>query len=123
MSALLLRWVASAAAVAVATFVLPGLRLEGGVGSLLAVALLLGLVNALVRPLLRWLSCGLIVLTLGLFLLVINAVLLLLTAWGARALGIGFHVDGFGAALLGSVLISLVSFFLSVLLPGNRERR
>ena len=123
MSALLLRWVASAAAVAVATYLLPGLRLEGGVGALLAVALLLGLVNALVRPVLRWLSCGLIVLSLGLFLLVINALLLLFTAWTARALGFGFHVDGFGAALVGSVLISLVSFFLSLLLPGDRDAR
>lgn len=119
---LLARWLVSAVAVAVATYLVPGIRLEGGAGALLGVALLLGLVNALVRPVLRWLACGLIVLTLGLFLLVINAVLLLLAAWLARELGIGFHVDGFGAALIGSVLISLVSFALSVLLPGDDWR-
>ena len=62
---------------------LPGIRLEGGLGALFAVALILGLVNALVRPVLRGLSCGLIVLTLGLFLLVINAAMLLLCGAGS----------------------------------------
>lgn len=118
---LLFRWIASAAAVAAAAYLLPGIRLEGGLGALFAVALLLGLVNALVRPVLRWLSCGLIVLTLGLFLLVINAASLLLAAWLARLLGIGFHVDGFGAALLGSVLISLVSYLVSLLFPDAED--
>jgi putative membrane protein len=116
---LLFRWIAAAAAVAAAAYLLPGIRLEGGVTALLAVALILGLVNALVRPVLRWLSCGVIVLTLGLFLLVINAAMLLLAAWVARHFGIGFHVDGFGAALIGSVIISLVSFLLSLLLEPD----
>ena len=120
---LLVRWLAAAAAVAVAVYVVPGIRLEGGLASLLVVALVLGLVNALVRPLLRWLSCGLVVLTLGLFLLVINALMLLLAAWIARALGVGFHVDGFAAALVGSVLISLVSFLLSMVLGGDERGR
>ena len=91
--------------------------------TLLGVALILGLVNALVRPILKALSCGVIVLTLGLFLLVINAAMLLLAAWIARQVGIGFHVDGFGAALLGSLVISLVSFLLSLLLPGESDDR
>lgn len=116
---LLARWVASAIAVAVATYLVPGLRLEGGVMPLVVVAAVLGLVNALVRPILRWLSCGLIVLTLGLFLLVINAAMLLLTAWVARQIGVGFSVDGFAAALAGSVVISLVSFLLSLALSGE----
>lgn len=116
---LLLRWLISAAAVAAAAYLLPGIRLEGGFPDLLVVALVLGLVNALVRPVLRWLACGLIVVTLGLFLLVINAALLLLAAWLARSVGIGFHVDGFGSALVGSVVISLVSFVLSMALPDR----
>ena len=116
---LLLRWLISAAAVAAAAYLLPGIRLEGGFADLLVVALVLGLVNALVRPVLRMLACGLIVLTLGLFLLVINAALLLLAAWLARSAGIGFYVDGLETALLGSVVISLVSFVLSVLLPDR----
>ena len=114
---LLLRWLASAAAVAVADYLLPGIRVEGGPGALLIVALILGLVNAMVRPVLKMLSCGVIVLTLGLFLLVINAAMLLLAGLVARSFGIAFHVDGFGAALVGSVIISVVSFLISLLLP------
>ena len=118
---LLVRWLASAAAVAAAAYVVPGIRLDGGFTDLLLVALVLGLVNALVRPLLRWLSCGLIVLTLGLFLLVINAALLLYAAWLSRQLGVGFYVDGFMPALVGSLIISVVSFFISLLLPSGGD--
>ena len=120
---LLLRWIASAAAVAAAVWAVPGIRLEGGLVPLLGVALILGLVNALVRPLLKALACGLIVLTLGLFLLVINAAMLLLAAWVAREMGIMFQVDGFGAALVGSVIISVVSFVISLLFSGDEPRR
>lgn len=120
---LLLRWIASAAAVAAAVWAVPGIRLEEGIVPLLAVALILGLVNALVRPLLKALACGIIVLTLGLFLLVINAAMLLLAAWIAREAGILFEVDGFGAALIGSVIISFVSFVFSLLLPGDEPGR
>lgn len=116
---LLLRWAASAAAVGVAAWLLPGIRARGGVEALLAVALILGGVNALVRPLARRLACGLIALTLGLFLLVINAAMLLLTEAVADALGFGFEVDGFGAALLGSVVISLAAWAFSLLLPDR----
>ena len=120
---LLLRWVAAAGAVALAAHLVPGIRVEAGVGGYLLIALVLGLVNALVRPVLRWLSCGLIVLTLGLFLLVINAGLLLLAAWLSRGLGILFVVDSFAAALLGSLIVSLVSFATSLLLEPDRDRR
>lgn len=116
---LVLRWLASGAAVAAAAYLVPGIRLEGGITDLLAVALVLGLVNALVRPLLRWLACGLIVLTLGLFLLVINAGLLLFAAWLSRQVGVAFYVDGFTPALFGSLIISVVSFLISLLLPGG----
>lgn len=117
---LLLRWLAAAAAVAAATYFLPGIRLEGGIDQLLVVALILGLVNALVRPVLKWLSCGIIVLTLGLFLLVINAALLLFAAWISQQVGIGFYVDGFAPALIGSVIISLVSYLFSLLFTDDR---
>jgi putative membrane protein len=120
---LLLRWVATAAAVAVASWLVPGISVEGGVPALLAVALILGLINAVVRPVLRGLSCGLIVLTLGLFIFIINALMLLLVEVVADGFGVGFSVDGFGAALLGSVVISVVSFLLSVLVPGGERRK
>lgn len=118
---LLLRWAAAAAAVWVAVYLVEGIRLEGGAGSFFGVALILGLVNALVRPLLKMLACGLIFLTLGLFLLVINAAMLLLTESIAQTLGLQFTVDGFSAALLGSIIISIVSY-LATLLLEPRER-
>lgn len=120
---LLLRWVASAIAVAVAVEVLAGITYDGRISTLAVVALLLGLVNSLVRPVLKMLSCGLIVLTLGLFLLVINAAMLLLAAWLARELGYGFQVDGFVTALVGSLLISVVSWGISLLLAGDGRKR
>jgi putative membrane protein len=120
---LLLRWVVGALAVGAAAWLIPGITVQGGFSALLAVALILGLVNALVRPLLTWLACGLIFLTLGLFLLVINALMLLLTEWLAHAAGIGFSIDSFSDALLGALVISLVSFLLSVLVPDRRPRR
>jgi putative membrane protein len=121
---LLLRWAVGAAAVGAAAWLIPGIEVEGGVVALAVITLLLGLVNALVRPLLRRLACGLIFLTLGLFLFVINALMLLLTELLARAVGVGFSIAGFWDALLGALVISLVSFLLSVLLPEpSRLRR
>jgi putative membrane protein len=117
---LILRWIAAAAAVACAAWLVPGITYQGGLGGLLVVALILGLVNALVRPLLRWLSCGLIVLTLGLFLFIINALMLLLAAAISRQVGIDFAVNGFVAALVGSVVITLVSWVFSLALGERR---
>lgn len=120
---LLLRWLAAAAAVAVAVYALPGITYDGRVTTLLVVALILGLVNSLVRPLLKTLSCGLIVLTLGLFLLVINAAMLYLAAWLARGFGYEFRVDGLVTAVLGSLIISLVSWAISLVLGGDEQKR
>jgi putative membrane protein len=117
----LLRWIISAAAVWTAVRIVPGLTLEEGMLPLLVVSLILGGVNALVRPVLRFLACGLIFLTMGLFLLVINAAMLLLSGWIARSLGVAFEVDGFWPALLGSLVISLVSFVASVILIPERS--
>lgn len=119
---LILRWLAAAAAVAAATYLVDGIRLDAPPAAYLAISLLLGLVNAMVRPVLRWMACGIIVLTLGLFLLVINAAMLLLAAWLARSVGIDFQVDSFTAALLGSIVISVVSFISSLVLDGGGDR-
>lgn len=120
MKRLLARWGITAAAVAVVAWLLPGIRVEGGIPALLFASLVLGLVNATVRPIVRRLACGLIVLTLGLFTFIVNALMLLLAARLSQAVGIGFWVDGFGDALLGAVLISVASVAISVLLPGRR---
>lgn len=119
---LLLRWAASAFAVWAAVRLVPGIEIEEGLAPLFAVALILGGLNLLVRPILTFLACGIIFLTLGLFLLVINAAMLLLAAEVARTFGIHFVVDGVGPALLGSIIISLVSY-LTASLHTDSERR
>ena len=124
---LILRWIITALAVAAAAYFLPGIRVSNEPSALTTLALtaiLLGLVNALIRPLVSFLSCGLIILTLGLFTLVINALMLLLTSSIAQNwFGIGFVVEDFGSAFLGSIIISLVSFFLSLFLVDGKEKR
>jgi putative membrane protein len=87
------------------------------------VALILGLVNAFIRPLLKFFTCPLIILTLGLFIFVINAAMLGLTSWVAGQLGIGFGVAGFGAAFWGALVISLVSLALTLLIRGEEKEK
>jgi putative membrane protein len=89
-------------------------------GVLLIVALIFGLVNAVVKPIVKALGCAIIVLTLGLFLLVINAAMLLLTGWIADQLDIPFHVDNFyPAAFWGAIIVSVVSWLLGLFIPDN----
>lgn len=121
---LLLRWLITSVALFVAALIVPGIRVEGNAWIVYAVmALVLGLVNAVVRPILKVLSCPLIVLTLGLFVLVINGLTLWLSSLIAvNWLGVGFYVDTFWAALLGALIVSIVSVVLSTLLIDKRER-
>ena len=85
------------------------------------VALVFGCVNALIRPLLTLLSCPLIILTLGLFTLILNALMLQLTAWIGGRLGVDFRVESFVAAFLGALVVSVVSILLSWILPDRRS--
>ncbi|MGI5940007.1 MAG: phage holin family protein [Thermoleophilia bacterium] len=126
MRGLLTRWAITAAAVAVAAWLVPGIYVEEPhrIWTVVLVALVLGLVNALIRPFVSVLTCGLTVLTLGLFTLVINALMLWLASWiAAEGLGLGFHVDGFWNALLGSIIISIVSFIASTFVRDRHSRR
>ena len=123
----LLRLVANAAALAVATWLLAGIQLTAaGTGDkvlvLLVVALIFGIVNAIVKPIFTARHGLLVLLTLGLFLLVINALMLLLTSWLAGRIGVGWYVDGFWTALLGSIIVSVVSFVLNAFLPDRNSR-
>ena len=123
MTRFLLRWGVTAAAVAVAAWALPGIYVNGPhrVCTTLLVALVLGLVNAFFRPLVSALACGLIVLTLGLFTLIINALMLWLASWIVFTwVGLDFHVDGFWNALLGGLIVSVVSFLLSLFVGTKR---
>ncbi len=108
------RWFIGVLALVAAAWVVPGIRVEGQAWVAYAVmAVVLGLVNTVIRPLLKLLTCPLIILTLGLFVLVINAVTLLLAARLTQALGVPFLVDGFGAAFWGAFIVSLVTVVLT----------
>ncbi len=118
---ILLRLIINAVALLVTAWIVPGIHL-GAAGphptkddwvTLLIVALIFGVVNAVIRPIIILLSLPLEIITLGLFTFVINAFMLLLTSWIAQGMGLGFRVDGFLPALVGALIISIVSFFLS----------
>ena len=117
---LLLRILINAAALWVATRIVPGVTHTGPWYTLLVVALVFGLFNAFVRPILKLLTCPLIVLTLGLFTFVINAIVLWLTSALSESLRLGFHVRGFVAAFLGALVVTVVSLLLTVLMPDRR---
>ncbi len=125
---LILRLLANAAALAVATWLLSGITLtapstQDKIITLLLVALVFGIVNAVVKPIFKIVTIPIVLLSLGLFLLVINALMLLLTSWLAGQFGIGWQVDGFWTALLGSIVISVVSFLLNAFVPDKDEGR
>lgn len=115
----LLRLLINAGALWIATQIVPGVEHTGPWTALLLVALVLGLLNALVRPLLKLLTCPLIVLTLGLFTFVINALVLWLTSAISDSFGLGFHVAGFVPAFLGALVVTVVSVLLSVFLRDS----
>jgi putative membrane protein len=116
----LLRLLINAAALWVAIQVVGGIDHRGSWWSLLLVALLFGALNTGVRPLLKLLSIPLLIVTLGLFIFVINAVMLMLTGWVSGLLDLGFYVDGFWSAFLGGLVVSIVSLLLS-LFTGARK--
>jgi putative membrane protein len=113
------RLLANAAALWVAAYLLAGIRYDGSWPGLLGVALVFGVVNAFIAPVLKLLALPVQLLTLGLFTFVLNALLLLLTSRIAQAVGLAFVVEGFVAALLGALIVSVVSGALSVLLTDD----
>jgi putative membrane protein len=123
----MVRVLINAVAIWLATVLLSGLQIVGGdttagrIGVLLVVALVFGVVNAIVKPVVVFLSLPLYILTLGLFTLVVNALMLMLTAWFTELTSMGLRVSGFGAALVGALIISVVSFLLSAATGVNRE--
>jgi putative membrane protein len=119
----LVRLLVTAAALWVAVQLLEGITYQGSWPGLLAVALVFGLVNAIIRPILYFLTCPFIMLTLGLFIFIINALMLLLSASIANYFGIAFHVDGMIAAVAGSVIISVVSALLSIFVRDKKRDR
>jgi putative membrane protein len=113
----LVRLVLNGLAIIIAAWLLPGIHIASSLSALLA-GVILGFVNAIVRPVLFFLTLPLTLLTLGLFIFVLNAICFALTAW----LVPGFSVDGFFSALVGALLVSVVSWILNGLVVGRRER-
>ncbi|GAA4943984.1 phage holin family protein [Actinoplanes utahensis] len=123
---ILIRLVITAVSLWIATLVIDGIELNaastgGEIGTLLAVAVIFGLVNAVLRPIIKTIGCGLYVLTLGLVAILVNGLLLLLTSWIAEKLDLGFHVDGVLAAVLGALLVGVVSWLLNALVPDGDD--
>jgi putative membrane protein len=122
---LLVRLLINALALWIAIELIPGLTFEGSNISLFIIAFIFGLVNALVRPIIILLTCPLVVLTLGLFILVINTIMLSLTIWlsGPEGFNLGLISSGFGATFLGALVISIVSGIITGLIKDEREEK
>jgi putative membrane protein len=118
---LIIRLLVNAAALWVATRIVPGVTYRGDVLPFLGVALVFGIVNAFIRPVAKLLTFPIIILTLGLFALVVNGLMLWLTSALSGALGLGFHVSGFWAALVGALVVSLVSTLLSLIVVDRSD--
>jgi putative membrane protein len=123
MTRFILRWAINAIALYVAVWIVPGIEFDGDWTGVLWLALISGLLNALVRPILKFLTCPLIILTLGFFTIFINTAMLMLTSRIGQAFGIGITVDGFWAALLGSLVISIVSVIMSLFLRDELKKK
>jgi putative membrane protein len=121
----LIRVVVNALALAAATWLLDGISVSGRTaldeaGTLLLVGVIFGVVNAIVRPIIMLLSLPFILLTLGLLIFVINAFMLLLTGWLAGLFGLGFHVDSFWSAVLGAIVVTVATWVIELVMPGDR---
>jgi len=116
----LIRLIVNAVALWAATRLVPGVGYTGGVLPMLGVALVFGLVNAILRPVAIILTFPILIVTLGLFTFVINGVMLRLTSWLSSVLGLGFRVSGFWAAFWGALVVTIVSWLLSIAITeGN----
>jgi putative membrane protein len=124
--AFLVRWAITAVALWVTTKVVPGIEVTGpstakNLLTLVAVALIFGLVNAFIKPVIKVIGCLFYVFTLGLIALVVNALLFLLTDWVAGLLRLPFNVDGFWPAFWGAIVMGVVSWAISLVIPDRIE--
>ena len=123
MTKFILRWMINAIALFLAVSFVPGVNLQGSWTSIIWLALIFGLINAFLRPLLKLLTCPLIFLTLGLFTLLINTFLFWLTGQVGQTFGVGFTIDGFWPAFLGGLVVTIVSVILSLILKDELKKR
>ncbi len=123
MTKFFLRWVINVIGIYLAVLIIPGIDFAGNWTGFLWLALIMGLLNALVRPLLTLLTCPLIVLTLGLFTLLINTLIFWLTTTIGQTVGLGLSVDGFWSAFLGGLVVTAVSVVLTLILKDELKGR
>jgi putative membrane protein len=121
---ILLRILVSAAALGVAAWVVPGIVVSGHsnaskAGTLLVVAIIFGIINMLLKPIIKTIGCAFYVLTLGLVAIVVNGLLLWLASWVAGKLDLPFHITGFVAALVGALIVAAVSWVLHLVIPDR----
>jgi putative membrane protein len=124
---LIIRVLVTAASLLVATLLLPGIEITAGttvskVTTLIVVALIFGIINAVLKPIVKVVGCVFYILTLGLIGLVVNALLLLLTSWVADKLNLPFHITGFWPAFWGAIIIGVVGWLLNVTLGREKQR-
>ena len=124
---IIIRLVITAVSLWIATLLISGIELTadswaGRIGTLLAVAVIFGLVNAVLRPIIKVIGCGFYILTLGLIAIVVNGLLFMLTSWIADQFDLPFHVDDFWpSAVLGALLVGVVSWLLNALVPDGGD--
>jgi len=124
---IIIRLVITAVSLWIATLVISGIELTtdslpGKIGTLLAVAVIFGIVNAILRPIIKTIGCGLYVFTLGLIALIVNGLLFMLTSWIAGQLDLPFHVaDFWPSAVLGALLVGVVSWVLNMVVPDGSD--
>jgi putative membrane protein len=124
---IIIRLVITAVSLWIATLVISGIELTtdsvtGKVGTLLAVAVIFGIINAILRPIIKTIGCGLYVFTLGLIALIVNGLLFMLTSWIAGRLDLPFHVaDFWPSAVLGALLVGVVSWVLNMVIPDGSD--
>ena len=120
---ILLSILINAAALWTATQLVDGISFTGDIPTLLGVALVFGVLNVVLRPILKLLTLPFLILTLGLFTFVLNAMMLLITSAASDALGLQFHVNGFVPAFVGALVVSIVSFALSLFVGTGNDKR
>jgi putative membrane protein len=124
----IVRTIVTAIALWVATETVGGIDIEGGsttsnLLTLLAIAVIFGLVNAIIKPLIKIFGCVFYILTLGLIALVVNALLFLLVDWLAGLLDLPFSVDGFWPAFWGAIVVGVVSWLINLIIPDRKPRQ
>ncbi|HBW19459.1 MAG: phage holin family protein [Streptosporangiaceae bacterium] len=125
---ILLRILITAVALGIATAVVPGIELTTGstasrIGTLIVVALIFGIVNTVIKPVVKTIGCLFYVLTLGLIGLVVNGLLLWLSSWAAGKLSLPFHITGFWAAFWGAIIVGVVGWLLGLFLDDRKDSR